>query len=389
MLSGSALQGLGTTSTLCQRALQRYFGFGHCRDTLPWAMQGLRTAGILCCRALQEYSPVAVGHYCAVSCYWALQGYLVVARCRDALHLGSAGIRCHGHRRNTVGLVTAGIFCCRALQEYPPVAVTTVLLLGTAGILCRWCLGIAGTKILCGCALQGYVAIEHCKDAWWLGTARILCGWALQGYDARRLIDWALQGYFAVGYVADEHCRDTWWLGTAGILSGCGWALQGYSANGHCGDTLQLGIAGILCEWALQGYSVVGHCGDTLQLGIAGILGGWALRGYSAIGHCRDTWWLGITGILGGWALQAYSAIGHCKECTAEYGTAGILCGWALQGYSAVGPFRDALPFCTAVRLRAEGKDIIDLKSNNGNKVASTSSAVQAVLPYTLEQRLF
>ena len=86
-----------------------------------------------------------------------------VAHCRDTLHLGNAGIRRHGHRRNTVGLVTAGILCCRALQEYPPAAVTTVLLLGTA-------------RILCGCALQGHVAIERCRDTWWLGTAGILGG---------------------------------------------------------------------------------------------------------------------------------------------------------------------------------------------------------------------
>ena len=60
---------------------------------------------------------------------------------------------------------------------------------------------------------------------------------------------------------------------------------------------------------------------------------------------------MGTAGILSGGALQ---------EDTQRLGTAGILCEWALQGYSAVGPFRDALPFCTAVRLRAEGKGIID-----------------------------
>ena len=79
-----------------------------------------------------------------------------------------------------MGLVTAGILCCRSLQEYPPAAVTTVLLLGTAGILC-------------GCALQGYLVVGHCRD-----TLRL-----------------ALQGYVAI-----ERCRDTWWLGTAGILGG-------------------------------------------------------------------------------------------------------------------------------------------------------------------------
>ena len=45
-----------------------------------------------------------------------------------------------------------------------------------------------------------------------------------------------MRGYLAVG-----HCRDTWWLGTAGIL--CGWALQGYSAVGHCRNTLPLSTA--------------------------------------------------------------------------------------------------------------------------------------------------
>ena len=64
-----------------------------------------------------------------------------------------------------------------------------------------------------------------------LGTAGILGGWALQGY-------------LAVG-----HCRDTWRLGTAGIL-------QGYLAVGHCRDT-----AGIFGGWALQGYSAIGHFG--------------------------------------------------------------------------------------------------------------------------------
>ena len=51
----------------------------------------------------------------------------------------------------------------------------------------------------------------------WLGTAVILFGWALQGY-------------LAVG-----HCRDTLQWVTAGIL--CSWALQGYFVVGHCEDT--------------------------------------------------------------------------------------------------------------------------------------------------------
>ena len=73
-----------------------------------------------------------------------------------------------------------------------------------------------------------------------MGTAGILGGWALQGY------------------VAIEHCRDTWWLGTAGILGG--WALQGYSAVGHCRGAQRLGTAGMLCGWALRGYVAIEHC---------------------------------------------------------------------------------------------------------------------------------
>ena len=61
-----------------------------------------------------------------------------------------AGICCHGHCRNTAGL-------------------------GTGGIL----------SALGGWPLQGYSAVGHCRDAWWLGTAG---------------------------------CRDAWWLGTAGML---------------------------------------------------------------------------------------------------------------------------------------------------------------------------
>ena len=31
-------------------------------------------------------------------------------------------------------------------------------------------------------ALQGYFAIEHCRDIFRLGITGIFCGWALQGY---------------------------------------------------------------------------------------------------------------------------------------------------------------------------------------------------------------
>ena len=65
----------------------------------------------------------------------------------------------------------------------------------------------------------------------------------------------ALQGYSAVG-----HCRDTWWLGrdtlrlgTARILGGS--ALQGYLAVRRCRDALRLGTAKILCGGALHEYS--------------------------------------------------------------------------------------------------------------------------------------
>ena len=30
--------------------------------------------------------------------------------------------------------------------------------------------------ILCGCAMQGCAAIEHCKDIWWLGIAYLVVG---------------------------------------------------------------------------------------------------------------------------------------------------------------------------------------------------------------------
>ena len=102
--------------------------------------------------------------------------------------------------------------------------------------------------------------VGHCRDTWWLGTAGTLGGWALQGH-------------LAVG-----HCRDTW-LGTAGTLGG--WALQGHLVVGHCRDTWWLGTAGTLGGWALQGHLAVGHCRDT-WLGTAGTLGGWALKSASS-----------------------------------------------------------------------------------------------------------
>ena len=75
----------------------------------------------------------------------------------------------------------------------------------------------------------------------------------LQGYvvmgAARTFGVWALQGYFAVG-----HCKDTWWLGSAGTI--CGWARQGQSAVGPCRDSWWLGTA-------------VGHRRDALQVGTA------------------------------------------------------------------------------------------------------------------------
>ena len=92
----------------------------------------------------------------------------------------------------TMGLGTAGMLCCWALQEYSAVAVghcRNVLRSGTA----------------------------ECRDTLRLGTAGIPGGWALQGYSAvghcRDTCSWALQGYFVVGYR-----RDAWWSGTAGML---------------------------------------------------------------------------------------------------------------------------------------------------------------------------
>ena len=79
--------------------------------------------------------------------------------------------------------------------------------------------GATKKKILCGWALQGYLVVGRCRDAWWLGSVRNPCGWAVEG-------DFAVVG----------HCRDTWWLGS--VRNPCGWALQGYSAVvGHCRDT--------------------------------------------------------------------------------------------------------------------------------------------------------
>ena len=89
---------------------------------------------------------IAVWH-CRVKCCkirhckgWAQQGHFA---------MGTAGIRCHGHCRETVGLGTAGILCCWALQEYSAVA---------AGHHCqRYC-----------------AVIGHCRGTLRLHTARIL-----------------------------------------------------------------------------------------------------------------------------------------------------------------------------------------------------------------------
>ena len=82
-----------------------------------------------------------------------------------------------------MGLGTAGILCCWALQEYSAVAVglcrDTVLSLGTAGILGGWEYLVVGH---CRDTLRS--AVRHCRDTLRLGTAGILCGWALQGYVA-------------------------------------------------------------------------------------------------------------------------------------------------------------------------------------------------------------
>lgn len=97
-----------------------------------------------------------------------------------------------------------------------------------------------------------------------------------------------------------------------------------------------------------QRYSAVAHCRDTLPLSTAGILGCWALQEYLVVSHSRDAWWLGTAGLLCGWALQGYDA-----RRPIDWALQGYFA--VAQGYSAVGHCRDALPFCIAVRLRAEG----------------------------------
>ena len=62
--------------------------------------------------------------------------------------------------------------------------------MGTAGILCgRHCkdtLRLGTARILGGSAPQGYLAVRHCRDALRLGTAGILCGGALHEYSRQR-----------------------------------------------------------------------------------------------------------------------------------------------------------------------------------------------------------
>ena len=60
--------------------------------------------------------------------------------------------------------------------------------------------------ILCGCALQGYLVVGHCRDTLQLG-------------------------------ISVKHCRDTHWLGAAGILGG--WSLKSVSSRGRTTFTLQ------------------------------------------------------------------------------------------------------------------------------------------------------
>ena len=88
-------------------------------------------------------------------------------------------------------------------------------------------------------ALQGHLVVGRCRDTWWLGTAGTLGGWALQGYlvvghckilwlgIARTLCGWARQEHLVVG-----RCRDTPQLSAAGTCGGE--ALQGCSAVGPC-----------------------------------------------------------------------------------------------------------------------------------------------------------
>ena len=206
--------------------------------------------------------------------------HLAIEHCRDAVGLGTEGLRCHGHCRDTV---LPGTLLLDACRDNAPLS-------GTVGILSDW-------------ALQGYFAIRHCRDALRLGTAGILCSCALRAH------------------LVTEHCRDT------------GWARRRYCRETwHSGDacrlhrdTVLVGAAGILGGWALHGYPavctswihVVGHCQDILWLGTAGIpggsgpIGGWALQGYSS----------GTAGIFCNWALQGYSSVGHCRD-TLRLGTA-------------------------------------------------------------------
>ena len=174
----STLRLLWATRRLCHRALQKYCGFGHCRDALTWALQ--KYCGVGHCRDTLLLGTARI----LSGCCWSLQECSAVGHCRDTLRLGTGifggwaeqGYSAVGHCR-----IYFAVGHCR-----------DILRLGTAGMLCGW-------------ALQGHSAVRHCRDTWWLGTTG--------------LCDCALQGYSAVG-----HCRDTWWSGTAGML--CGWALQ-------------------------------------------------------------------------------------------------------------------------------------------------------------------
>ena len=99
---------------------------GHCKDT--WG------------RRCRDTLRLDTGIFCG----WALQGYLVVGRCRDILRLGISVKRC----RDIHWLGTAGILDGWALQGYLVVA-GILRWLGTAGILCGWAypLSIAGTLV--------------------------------------------------------------------------------------------------------------------------------------------------------------------------------------------------------------------------------------------------
>ena len=93
-----------------------------------------------------------------------------------------------------MGLGTAGILYCWALQEYSAV---TVGHRTDAVLLCMDTLRSGPAGILGGWALQGYSAVAHCRDILWLGTAGMFWGWALRGYSvlgtARIRCHWALQ----------------------------------------------------------------------------------------------------------------------------------------------------------------------------------------------------